>query len=59
DVTPDGKFLTVSGKLDPHVSIYASRKFRTPLLLAILNMMIMVCRLSTLTMLLKHKLKWV
>ena len=28
DVTPDGKFLTVSGKLDPHVSIYSFQKIQ-------------------------------
>jgi nitrous-oxide reductase len=28
DVTPDGKFLTVSGKLDPHVSIYSFEKIQ-------------------------------
>ena len=26
DVTPDGKFITVSGKLDPHVTIYSWEK---------------------------------
>ncbi|MCB0026567.1 MAG: hypothetical protein KDE28_01585, partial [Anaerolineales bacterium] len=26
DVTPDGQFLTISGKLDPHVSIYSFAK---------------------------------
>lgn len=28
DVTPDGKFLTISGKLDPHVSIYSFQKIQ-------------------------------
>lgn len=28
DVTPDGAFLTVSGKLDPHVSIYSFQKIQ-------------------------------
>lgn len=28
DVTPDGKFLTVSGKLDPHVSVYSFAKIQ-------------------------------
>ena len=28
DVTPDGKFLTVSGKLDPHVSVYSFQKIQ-------------------------------
>ncbi len=28
DVTPDGEFLTVSGKLDPHVSVYSFDKIQ-------------------------------
>ncbi|MCP4357824.1 MAG: Sec-dependent nitrous-oxide reductase [Chloroflexi bacterium] len=28
DVTPDGEFLTVSGKLDPHVSVYSFAKIQ-------------------------------
>ncbi|VAW42851.1 Nitrous-oxide reductase, partial [hydrothermal vent metagenome] len=28
DVTPDGQFITVSGKLDPHVSIYSFAKIQ-------------------------------
>lgn len=28
DVTPDGRFITVSGKLDPHVTIYSFEKIQ-------------------------------
>ena len=28
DVTPDGKFITVSGKLDTHVSVYSFDKIQ-------------------------------
>jgi nitrous-oxide reductase len=28
DVTPDGKFITVSGKLDPHVTVYSFDKIK-------------------------------
>jgi nitrous-oxide reductase len=28
DVTPDGKFLVVAGKLDTHVSVYSFEKIR-------------------------------
>src|SRR5690606_36438598 len=28
DVTPNGKYLVVSGKLDPHVTVYSAEKIR-------------------------------
>lgn len=28
DVTPDGEFIIVSGKLDPHVTVYSQKKIR-------------------------------
>jgi nitrous-oxide reductase len=28
DVTPDGKYIVVSGKLDPHVTVYSASKIR-------------------------------
>jgi nitrous-oxide reductase len=30
DVTPDGKFIIVAGKLDTHVSVYSFEKIRPP-----------------------------
>jgi nitrous-oxide reductase len=37
DVTPDGKFITVAGKLDTHVSVYSFEKIRPPSRLASSN----------------------
>lgn len=31
DVTPDGRFLVVSGKLDPHVTVFSTEKIRQAL----------------------------
>ncbi|HQY87025.1 MAG TPA: Sec-dependent nitrous-oxide reductase [Tepidisphaeraceae bacterium] len=28
DVTPDGKFIVIAGKLDPHVTVYSTEKIR-------------------------------